>query len=81
MEPILMVIIILMLALVTLLIFNYKIGLSTMNVAYIITGIAFGSMILLMLTYDAHSECDLMVNHNNVTLQVLQEKCFQYIDI
>lgn len=81
MEPILMVVIILMFALLALLIFNYKIGLSTIYVTYIIIGIVFGSMILLMLTYNAHSECDLMVNHNNVTLRALQEKCFQYIDI
>jgi len=81
MEPILMVVIILMIALLGLLVFNNKIGLSTINIVYIIIGITLGSMILLMLTYNAHSECDFMVNHNNVTIQALQEKCFQYIDI
>lgn len=80
MEPILMIVMLMMVIIIGLLIFNYKLQISTLNVAYIIGGIAFGCIILLMLTYNAHPECDALINHNNVTLQLLQEKCYQYID-
>ena len=69
-----------MFILLGLLTFNYKIGLSNIHVAYVIGAIAFGSMILLALMYNPHSECDLMINFNDIPLETLQDKCFQYID-
>jgi hypothetical protein len=81
MNPTLFIVLLLMIVIIGILVFNYKLGLNNMNVAYIIGGIAFGCIILLMLTYNAHPECDALINHNNITLQQLQEKCYQYIDI
>jgi hypothetical protein len=80
MEFVLGVIIILILALIGLIIFNYKLEISTSNIAYIITGLTFGSIIFLMLTYNIHSECSGVMNYNNVSLQMVQTKCFQYLN-
>lgn len=81
MELVFSIIIILMFVILGLISFNYKIGLSNIHVAYIIGAIAFGSMILLAIMYNPHSECDLMINFNNIPLETLQDKCFRYIDI
>lgn len=78
MESVLGVVIILILALIGLIIFNYKLKISASNIAYIITGLAFGSIIFLMLTYNIHSECNI-INYNNVTLEALQNTCYKYI--
>jgi len=80
MEFVLGIIIILILALIGLISFNYKLKLNASNIAYIITGLAFGSIILLMLTYNIHSECSGVMNYNNVSLQMVQTKCFQYLN-
>jgi len=55
-----------------------KIGM--VNMAWIITIIAFASLLLLVFMYPSHPECNDMINHNNVTLQLLQDKCYQYIN-
>lgn len=81
MNPTLFIVMLLMIVVLGLLIFNYKLNISMINMAYIIGAITFGCIILLMLTYNAHPECDALINHNNMTLQQLQEKCYQYIDI
>jgi len=78
MEFVLNILIILILALIGLITFNYKLKINTSNIAYIITGLAFGSIIFLMLTYNTHSECNI-INFNNVTLEVLQNTCYKYI--
>ena len=80
MEFTLGIVIILIFTLIGLIIFNYKLKISTSNIAYIITGLAFGSIILLMLTYNIHSECSGVMNYNNVSLQMVQTKCFQYLN-
>ena len=80
MEFILSIIIILIFGLIGLITFNYKLKINTSNIAYIITGLAFGSIILLMLTYNIHSECSGVMNYNNVSLQMVQTKCFQYLN-
>lgn len=80
MEPILMIVLILMFMILGLLIFNYKLDISMLNMAYLIGAIAFGSIFLLMLTYNSHPECDALINHNNMTLVLLQDKCYQYIN-
>jgi hypothetical protein len=75
-----MIVLILMLMIIGILIFNYKLDISMLNMAYIIAGVAFLSLIMLMLTYNSHSECDAIINHNNMTLMMLQDKCYQYIN-
>jgi hypothetical protein len=80
MEPTLIIVIIFMIAILGLLIFNSKIDINMLNMAYIIEGIVIISIILLMLTYNSHSECDALINHNNMTLVMLQDKCYQYIN-
>jgi len=80
MEFILGIIIIVILALIGLIIFNYKLKISTSNIAYIIVGLSLGSIILLMLTYNVQSDCNMIINHNNITLQLSQERCFQYLN-
>lgn len=60
--------------------FNYKIGLSNIHIAYVIGAIAFGSMILLAIMYNPHSECDLIINFNHIPLETVQDKCFQYMN-
>ena len=75
-----MIVLILMIMLLGLLIFNYKLDISMLNMAYIIGGVAFFSIILLTLTYNSHPECGLIINRNNITLQMLQDKCYQYIN-
>jgi hypothetical protein len=76
----LIIICLLVISIIALLIFNFKIGLNNLQMAYAITGIAFGAMILLFITYNAHPECDAMINVNNVTLDTLQQACYKYIN-
>ena len=80
MELSLLIICLLSIALIAILIFNFKIGLSNIQMAYIITTIAFGAMIFLFLTYNSHPECDAIINHNNITLNILKQTCYQYIN-
>ena len=80
MEPILMIVLILMFVIIGILIFNYKLNISMINMAYIIVGITIISIFLLVVGSNTHPECDLIINHNNMTLQMLQDKCYQYIN-
>ena len=80
MEFMLSIVLILILTLIGLIIFNYKLKISTSNIAYIIVGLSLGLIIALMLTYNMQSACDMIINHNNITLQLSQEKCFQYLN-
>ena len=80
MEPTLMIVLLLMFMIIGLLIFNYKLDINMLNMTYIIVGITFFSIVMLMLTYNSHSECDALINHNNMTLMMLQDKCYQYIN-
>jgi hypothetical protein len=75
-----MIVIILLSMLIGLLVFNSKMGISMENMSYIITFVAFISIVLLMFTYNSHPECDAIINHNNLTLQSLQNSCYQYIN-
>jgi hypothetical protein len=75
-----MIVLILMFMIIGLLIFNFKLDISMLNMTYLITGVAFFSIVILMLTYNSHSECDALINHNNMTLIMLQDKCYQYIN-
>jgi hypothetical protein len=80
MEIVFGITILLVCVLLGVIIFNYKIGLSNIHLAYIIMGLVFGSIIMLTLMYNPHSECDLMINFNNIPLETLQDKCFKYIN-
>lgn len=80
MEPILFVLMIIMVAIIGMIIFNSKININVQTFATVITIITFGSIVLLMFIYNSHPECDAIINHNNQTLQLLQDKCYQYID-
>ena len=75
-----MIVLILMFMIIGLLIFNYKLNISMLNMAYLIVGVTFISILLLTLTYNSHPECDALINHNNMTLVLLQDKCYQYIN-
>jgi len=75
-----MIVSVLMFMILGLLIFNYDHNISVLNMAYLITGVAFFSIVILMLTYNSHSDCDALINHNNMTLLMLQDKCYQYIN-
>lgn len=74
-----MIVVLLMLMMIGLIIFNYKLDISMANMSYIIVGVAIISIMLIAFTYNSHSECDALINHNNMTLQALQDKCYQYI--
>jgi len=80
MALVLFIITILLLLLIGIFIFNYKFKLSTLHISYIIIGLVVLSILLLILFYNAHPECDLIVNRNNYTLKMLQDKCYQYIN-
>jgi hypothetical protein len=81
MEPILIIVSILIAMIIGLLIFNSKFKVDMQTMAWSITAIALGSMLLLVLMYPLHPECNDMINHNNVTLQALQNTCYQYINL
>jgi ABC-type multidrug transport system permease subunit len=81
MEPVLIIIALFMILILGLLTINLKLKMDVLTLTYIITAIAFGSMILLMLTYNTHPECDSMLNHNNVSLQIIQDKCYKYMSL
>jgi hypothetical protein len=76
-----MVVLILMIALLGIAIFNSKLNLSMPHVSMIILGIVAITFVILMIGYNSHSECDAIINHNNLTLQALQNKCYQYINL
>lgn len=80
MELIFGIILLLVFTLLGIITFNYKIGLDNMRIAYIIGAFAIGSMVLLAIMYNPHSECDLMINFNNIPLETVQDKCFKYIN-
>jgi hypothetical protein len=75
-----MIVLILMFMIIGLLIFNYKLDINMLNMAYLISGVTLFSIIMLMLTYNSHPDCELIINHNNMTLITLQDKCYQYIN-
>jgi hypothetical protein len=75
-----MIVIVLMFMILGLIIFNYNHNIDALNMAYLIVGVTFVSILLLTLTYNSHPECDALINHNNQTLQFLQDKCYQYIN-
>jgi hypothetical protein len=78
MDPILIIIMVLMAMIIGLLIFNSKININMYSMAWIIVTIAFISILLLTLVYNAHTECYDLINHNNVTLNVIQDTCYKY---
>ena len=79
MELTLLIVCFLLLTILGIFIFNYKLDITMLNIAYLITGIAFFSIVLLMFTYTTHTGCNL-INYNNITLQFLQDTCYQYIN-
>lgn len=81
MEPILMIILVLMLMLIGLIIFNSKFDISMLTLTWLIIGISFISILLLTVIYNSHQECYNLINHNNVTLELIQNTCYQYTNI
>lgn len=80
MEPILMIVMVLMFMILGIIAFNYNSNVSMPTLAGFIFVTAAVSFLLIMIFYNSHPECDAIINHNNQTLQLLQDKCYQYID-
>lgn len=81
MEPIILAIVLLSSALLIFIVANGILHkFNTKIMSYVIVGTVLLSVILLVVFYNAHPECDAIINHNNMTLQVLQDKCYQYIN-
>lgn len=78
MDPILMIIMVLMAMLIGLLIFNSKLNIDMYSMAWLIVSVSFVSILLLMVVYNSHTECYDLINHNNVTLSVIQDTCYKY---
>lgn len=80
MEIVFGIVILLVVALLGIFIFNNKLNLNNLQIAYIIVGIVCFSTLLLLIMYNPHSECDMMINVNDASLETLQDKCFKYIN-